>query len=173
MIRVGGTQTAAFVAGISGSLVTGDAVMVNSAGKLGMVMSSARYKRDIQEMGNGSQRLLGLRPVTFRYKDDPRSQRHYGLIAEEVARIYPDLVGYGPGGTVETVRYHELIPMLLNELQKRTRENEQQAERINQLSAQIAEISAKLSALEQAMRGGNRTVADASPALRARMSKPN
>jgi len=122
-------------------------------------------------MGKGSQGLLSLRPVTFRYKDDPQNVRHYGLIAEEVARIYPGLVGHGPDGKVETVRYHELIPMLLNELQKRARVNAQQADRIDRLSAQMAEMNAKLATLEQAMRGGNRTLADASPA--ARLSKPN
>ena len=73
-IRIGtqGTQTTAYFAGIYGSTVKGDAVLVTSAGKLGMVMSSARYKRDIRDMGSRSGGLLKLRPVTFRYKE--RSQ---------------------------------------------------------------------------------------------------
>lgn len=97
--RIGtqGTQTAAYIAGIFGSVVTGDAVVVNSTGRLGIVMSSAWYKRDIEEMGERSQGLLKLRPVTFRYKQDPQGDRQYGLIAEEVAQVYPELVGYASG----------------------------------------------------------------------------
>ena len=83
-----------------------------------MVMSSARYKRDIHDMGARSAGLLKLRPVTFRYKNDPARTLQYGLVAEEVANIYPDLVGYGTDGKIETVHYMTLISMLLNELQK-------------------------------------------------------
>ena len=92
-IRIGtqGTQTKAFVAGIFGSGVTGTAaaVVVSNTGQLGIVTSSARYKRDIHNMDAASSNLMKLRPVTFRYKDDPTGGRQYGLIAEEVARVYP------------------------------------------------------------------------------------
>jgi hypothetical protein len=80
-----------------------------------------KQQLDIHEMGPASDVLLNLRPVTFRYNQDPRGELRYGLIAEEVAQVYPDLVGYGPDGKVQTVRNHELIPMLLNELQKQSR----------------------------------------------------
>ena len=116
-------------------------------------MSSARYKRDIHDMGSTSGGLLKLRPVTFRYKQDPQGELQYGLIAEEVARVYPGLVSYGTDGKVITVHYHELVPMLLNELQKQagdlerqntqlqnqTRVNQRQAGQIRKLAAQIAQ----------------------------------
>ncbi len=124
-IRIGtqGLQRSTFAAGISGTNVTGGTdVVVNSAGQLGIVASSARFKRDIRDMGDASERLMKLRPVTFRYKEDPSGTLQYGLVAEEVARPYPELVAYGAGGKVETVRYRELVPMLLNELQRQAGE---------------------------------------------------
>jgi Chaperone of endosialidase len=69
-------------------------------------------------MGNRSEKVLDLRPVTFAYKDDAGAVMHYGLIAEEVATVYPDLVTRTASGEVQTVKYQELIPMLLNELQR-------------------------------------------------------
>jgi hypothetical protein len=122
-IRIGtaGTQTSAFVAGIYNSNVSGAAVQVNSNGQLGIVSSSRRYKEDIQDMGDASDGLLQLRPVTFRYKkayEDGSKPVQYGLVAEEVAEVYPDLVARSADGQVETVKYQVLDPMLLNELQK-------------------------------------------------------
>src|SRR5262249_22067789 len=110
-------QTRTFIAGIAGVPISGAQVTINSSGQLGIVTSAARYKRDIQEMGARSQGLYHLRPVTFRYKQDLQGQRQYGLIAEEVAKVYPELVTKGADGKVESVQYHELIPMLLNEMQ--------------------------------------------------------
>jgi hypothetical protein len=121
-MRLGQDQTHTFVAGIAGHPLIGSQVVVTSAGQLGIVASSARFKRDIQAMGEGSQGLLQLRPVTFRYKQDPQGTRQYGLIAEEVAKVYPELVTRGRDGKVASVQYHELIPMLLNELQRQQRE---------------------------------------------------
>ena len=69
-------------------------------------------------MGTRSEKVLELRPVTFAYKDDARKVTHYGLVAEEVAAVYPDLVTRTATGEVQAVRYQELIPMLLNELQR-------------------------------------------------------
>jgi len=109
-------------------------------------MSSARYKRDIHDMNAASSNLMKLRPVTFRYKNDPAGTLQYGLVAEEVAKLYPDLVSYGADGKIETVRYLTLISMLLNELQKQTRNqtaaNRRQAEQIRRLSAQVTEEKA-------------------------------
>jgi hypothetical protein len=118
-IRLGtqGTQTATFIAGVSDTAITGVDVVVSTDGQLGILPSSLRYKRDIRKLGNRSQGLWQLRPVTFRYKQDPQGQCQYGLIAEEVARIYPELVVRGSKGEIESVQYRELIPLMLNEMQ--------------------------------------------------------
>jgi hypothetical protein len=93
-------------------------------------------------MGEASDRLMKLRPVTFRYKEDPAGTPQYGLIAEEVARVYPELVTYGDDGKAQSVAYHLLPAMLLNELQKQIRENQRRAEQIGRLTATVAEAEA-------------------------------
>src|SRR5262249_37220416 len=150
-IRIGtqGTQTRTFVGGIFGSMVTGDAVVVSNTGKLGIVVSSARYKRDIRDMGNSSQALMKLRPVTFRYKNDPSGQREYGLVAEEVDRVYPDLVSREADGKVVSVHYHELVPMLLNEIQRQAGQVQKQANEIRSLNAKIAQDQVQRVSFEQ------------------------
>jgi len=171
-IRIGseGTQKAAFIAGIFNTPVTnGDVVMVTNTGQLGIPVSSARYKRDIHDMDNASSGLMKLRPVTFRYKQDPQAQRQYGLIAEEVARVYPELISYGADGKVITVHYHELVPMLLNELQKKAAQNrrlsaqmtEETASREREIEALRNSFARRLAVLEQAMNKANgRKLAD-------------
>jgi hypothetical protein len=155
-IRIGaqGAQSRAYMAGISGSAVSGSAVsgsavVVNGAGQLGIVVSSARYKRDIHDMREASARLMKLRPVTFRYKNDPEGIRQYGLVAEEVARVYPELVTYGADGKVETVNYLTLTSMLLNELQKRTAENQYQAAENRLQAAQLTTQARQIAALSR------------------------
>ncbi len=126
VIRVGdpNNQTAAFIAGINGvttGSVTTSTVLVDSNGQLGTIASSRRYKEDIHDMGVASDGLLRLHPVTFRYKKayaDGSKPVQYGLIAEEVAEVYPDLVVRGKDGQPETVQYYKLDAMLLNEVQK-------------------------------------------------------
>ncbi len=111
-------QTRAFIAGIFGTTASGGtAVFITKDGQLGTRPSAARYKRDIRALGTRSQGLYQLRPVTFRYTHDPEGQRQYGLIAEDVAQVYPELVVRGATGAVEAVQYEELIPLLLNEEQ--------------------------------------------------------
>ena len=118
-IGVQGTQTSTTIAGISGTQVTGgSAVYVTSTGQLGVQGSSERFKTDIAPMPELSETLQQLRPVTFRYKTDPKGVRQYGLIAEEVAKVYPELVIRDDSGKIMGVHYEELAPMLLNELQK-------------------------------------------------------
>jgi hypothetical protein len=90
-------------------------VVVDANGQLGTSSSSRRYKQDIDDMGSASRRLLDLRPVTFRYitrAAEGDTAREYGLIAEEVAEVYPDLVVRGADGRIETVQYQKLTPML-------------------------------------------------------------
>jgi hypothetical protein len=82
----------------------GSQAVVTSAGQLGIVASSAHFKRDIQGIGERSLGLLQLHPVTIRYKQNPLRTPQYGLVAEDVAKAYPELVTRGPGGAVESVQ---------------------------------------------------------------------
>src|SRR5580658_6754827 len=146
-IRIGDVQTSTYIAGISGAGVSsGTAVFVNSNGQLGVAPSSRRYKEDIEDMGDASKGLLSLRPVTFRYKkpdSDGSKPLEYGLIAEEVAGIYPDLVVRGKDGQVESVQYQKLPAMLVNELQKEHHHIRQQDETIKKLEARLAALEAQ------------------------------
>jgi hypothetical protein len=144
-------QTRTFIAGVAGVTVSNSATVWidTSTGQLGTMPSSARYKRDIQTMGTRSQGLLQLRPVTFRYKEDVQGERQYGLIAEEVAKVYPELVTHGADGEVESVRYHALIPMLLNEIQRQQQELAGQAWQLAELQAQHARLQAVVVQLQE------------------------
>jgi len=119
-IKIGAasTQTKTFIAGIENSKITGAAVYVTSSGQLGVLASSERYKTDIAPMGVKSKNLERLRPVTFHLKSDPHGALQYGLIAEEVDKVYPELVIRDEAGQIQGVRYDELTPMLLNEMQR-------------------------------------------------------
>jgi hypothetical protein len=121
-IGVQGTQTNTTIAGIYGTPVTGSAVYVTSTGQLGVLASSERYKTDIAPMSELSEKLGQLRPVTFHYKTDPKSVQQYGLIAEEVDTVYPELVIRDRSGKIQGVRYEELAPMLLKEVQHQAAE---------------------------------------------------
>jgi len=111
------------MAGVRGVGVTGGvAVMVDANGQLGIASSSLRYKKDVGSMGAASAPLMQLRPVVFRYRAQPDSTLQYGLIAEEVAAVFPDLVVRDKDGRVETVRYDQLSSLLLNEFQRQERE---------------------------------------------------
>ena len=146
-IRIGASQTRAFVAGISGINVDGVAVVVDGNGQLGVGMSSRRYKKDIEPLGELSQNLMRLRPVAYRYKEpDANGQQplQYGLIAEEVAQVYPDLVAYSKDGQAQTVKYHKLNSMLLNELQKQQKQVRRQEDLIDKLVTRLARVEAKL-----------------------------
>src|SRR5262249_13753392 len=134
-IRIGtqGPQNRTFVAGISGVPVSGADVVVSATGQLGVGASSARYKQDIKDMGGSTDRLLQLRPVTFKYRSDEQGIIQYGLVAEDVERIYPELVGYDVDGKVESVRYSMLTSMLLNELQKQSRKNRGLEQEVDEL----------------------------------------
>jgi hypothetical protein len=135
----GGPQKKTVIAGISGTPVVGTEVTVNRNGQLGVLPSSARYKRDIHDMGGASAGLMKLRPVSFRYKSDPSGTLQYGLVAEEVERVYPELVVHGTDGKVQSVRYLELTALLLNELQKL---DERMQTKDQQIAAQQREINA-------------------------------
>jgi hypothetical protein len=153
-IRIGteGTQKKTFIAGISGTTVSGADVIVSSTGQLGVATSSARYKHDIRDIGNASAGLMKLRPVSFRYNSDPSRTVQYGLVAEEVERVYPELVTYGPDGKVQSVRYLELTAMLLNELQKQSTmlaAQQREIEALRQQNASIKALTERVAALER------------------------
>jgi hypothetical protein len=152
-IRIGGpSQTRFFAAGVH-NVTTGMpgalSVVVDSKGQLGTISSSLRYKDDIHDMGPASSGLLRLRPVTFRYRQpyaDGSKPMDYGLIAEEVAEVYPDLVVRDADGQVETVQYYKLVPMLLNELKKQYGEVQSQGRRLRDLEARLAALEKRISA---------------------------
>jgi endosialidase-like protein len=151
-IRIGvqGTQNGTFIAGISGAIVPGGiGVIVGTNGKLGTVVSSARFKDQIKPMDKASEAILALKPVTFRYKQeiDPESIPQFGLVAEEVEKINPDLVVRDPDGKAYTVRYEAVNAMLLNEFLKEHRTVEVQQATIAQLKAADAKQEEKISAL--------------------------
>jgi len=135
VIRLGtfSFQTKTFIQGITG-VTTGlsaAAVLVDANGQLGTISSSIRYKQNVEDMGDASSNLLNLRPVTFSYIADPTNAVCTGLIAEEVAKLMPALIVYDSAGEIETVKYHELPALLLNELQKAVK-------RIEALEAQLS-----------------------------------
>jgi hypothetical protein len=146
-LRIGGdAHYRAFIAAVRG-VTTGvpDAipVMIDSAGQLGTVSSSARFKEDIADMADASGGLLKLRPVTFRYKGQAGGARQFGMVAEEVEEVLPELVVHGPSGEAETVLYHEMPAMLVNELQKQQKRIEFQEDEIAALRARLAALEAQ------------------------------
>jgi hypothetical protein len=150
-IKIGteGTQKKAFIAGIySNTAVSGLAVVIGSNGELGAVSSSERFKTAIAPMGSNTEKLQQLRPVTFQYRADPQGTLRYGLIAEEVAKVYPELVVRDLNGRIDGVRYDELAPMLLNEVQKDHEHAMAQDAEIGQLKAQLAEMHAAIAAIQ-------------------------
>jgi hypothetical protein len=141
-IRIGtrGTHNNTYIAGIFGATVSsGAAVYVDNKGHLGTLTSSARYKEEIKPMAKASEAILGLEPVTFHYKKeiDPESVPQFGLVAEQVARVDPDLVARDESGRPYTVRYEAVNAMLLNEFLKQHR-------RMESLEATVAELKSAL-----------------------------
>ncbi|HEY0782868.1 MAG TPA: tail fiber domain-containing protein [Thermoanaerobaculia bacterium] len=153
-IRIGTSQTSAFLAGVNGvTISSGTAVFVNSSGQLGTMTSSLRFKEDVQGMGEASDGLLQLRPVTFRYKtpyDDGSHLKQYGLIAEEVAKVFPDLVQLDAQGKPFAVRYQSLDAMLVNELQKEHAALASARTQVSELEAQVARQQAAIESQKRA-----------------------
>jgi Chaperone of endosialidase len=124
----------------------GTAVFVNSSGQLFTINSSQRFKDNIKPMDKASEVLFALKPVTFRYKKefDPEGVPQFGLVAEDVEKINPDLVVRDADGKVRTVRYEQINAMLLNEFLKEHRRNEQQEATIVQLKKEMETVVARL-----------------------------
>ena len=143
---------ATYVGGIHDAVVTDRIVYVQSDGRLGTLASSRRYKEEIKPMNNVSEALFGLKPVTFRYKQqiDPVRKVSFGLIAEEVAEISPDLVSCDKEGKPQTVRYEAVNAMLLNEFLKEHREVQELKKQVEALTAGLQKVSAQLEASKPA-----------------------
>jgi hypothetical protein len=146
--RIGTTGTQrTFIAGISGVTVpSGVGVIVGTDGQLGTVVSSERFKEAVKPMDKASETILSLQPVTFRYKKelDPDGIPQFGLVAEEVEKVNPDLVARDEQGKPYTVRYDAVNAMLLNEFLKEHRKVEDLEARIAQQQKQIENLSANL-----------------------------
>jgi hypothetical protein len=151
--RIGSIQTQTFIKGIRGiTTVNNNAipVLIDSVGQLGTISSSRRYKEDIHDMSDASGRLFKLRPVTFRYTQaygDGSKPQQFGLIAEEVAEVFPELAVRDSSGQIDTVHYETLNVLLLNELQKQQleqqeqkKENQRQQERIEALEQRLNQL---------------------------------
>ena len=148
-IRIGteGTHTATYIAGIRETpLIHGEAtaIGINAAGQLGVRPSSARFKEAIKPMDTASEAVLTLKPVTFRYKNDPAALPQFGLVAEEVAKVNPNLVARDKEGKPFTVRYDEINTMLLNEFLKEHRKVETLEAKVAKLEATLEKVSARL-----------------------------
>ena len=157
-IRIGrvGDQSATFIAGISGATVpTRVAVIVDRTGHLGTTTSSARFKEAIKPMDKTSEAILSLQPVTFRYKHelDPASIPQFGLVAEDVEKVNPDLVARDEQGKPYTVRYEAVNAMLLNEFLKEHKKVQQLAATVGKLQSRIDKVSARLAAVSPASGG--------------------
>jgi hypothetical protein len=158
-IRIGnpGTQSTTIIAGIwEGSLpgTQGTPVYVDAGGHLGTVKSSARFKEDIKSMADASEALYALRPVTFRYRPaiDPTGAPQFGLVAEEVDQVEPDLVVRDNKNQVYTVRYEAVNAMLLNEFLKEHRTVETQETEIQGLKQQHNSLAERLNELQAAVK---------------------
>jgi len=142
-IRIGtaGTQTKTFIAGIRDVTLGGALpVLVDAVGQFGTMSSSRRFKSDIKPMDKTSEAILALTPVTFHYKNDNTGTQQFGLIAEEVEEVNPDLIVRDSEGKPYGVRYDQVNAMLLNEFLKEHRKVQQQDRRIQKHEATIAEL---------------------------------
>jgi len=152
VIRIGtqGTQTSTYIAGIYGASGTGTQVYATPSGQLFTASSSRRFKQDIRDIGDTTELVMGLRPVRFRYRAlGPDSPEHYGLIAEDVQEVAPELVGHGQDGQIDSVYYDKVYAILLNQVQTQQRLiASQKAELQSQLESQKAQFTETLRQLE-------------------------
>ena len=148
---------ATYIAGIFGKTSPGGvSVFINGAGQLGTATSSKRFKDEIKRMDKVSEAILALKPVTFRYKHDidPERQPQFGLVAEDVEKVNPDLVVRDADGKPYTVRYEAVNAMLLNEFLKEHRKVAEQAATITQLKAELQATSTRQEKQIEALTAG-------------------
>ena len=156
-MRIGkkGTQTATYIAGISGTTVAGGVgVLIDTNGRLGTVVSSERFKKAIQPMDKASEAIFSLKPVTFRYKHelDPDGIPQFGLVAEQVEKVNPELVARDDQGKPYTVRYEAVNAMLLNEFLKEHQKVEEQDSKQQKLETIVAQQQREIKDLTSALK---------------------
>jgi uncharacterized coiled-coil protein SlyX len=134
-----GTQAVTYIAGISEAVVVGTPVLVDDNGRLGVAVSSQRFKEEIKPMNTASEVLFALKPVTFRYKEKFDSQQvsQFGLVAEDVEKVNPDLVKRDRDGMLQTVRYDAVNAMVLNEFLKEHQTAQEQKTTIAELKSTV------------------------------------
>ena len=133
--------------GISGATVAGGVgVIIDTNGHLGTVVSSERFKDNVQPMDKASEAILALEPVTFRYKHelDPDGIPQFGLVAEDVEKVNPDLVARDADGKAYTVRYEAVNAMLLNEFLKEHRKVQELEKQVEKLTAGLQKVSTEV-----------------------------
>ena len=175
-IRIGtvGTQTKAFIAGIHGATASGGAaVFVNASGELGTLTSSARFKDEIKPMDKASEAVLALKPVTFRYKRefDPDAIPQFGLVAEQVQKVNPDLVVRDGQGKPYTVRYEAVNAMLLNEFLKEYHKAQVEERKVAELEASVMRQQRQIETLAAGLQKVNQELAQAKSATRLVVSE--
>ena len=153
-------------------MASGATVIVGSDGRLGTINSSARFKDEIKPMDTASEAVLALKPVTFRYKKelDPEGIPQFGLVAEQVEKVNPDLVARDDGGKVYTVRYEAVNAMLLNEFLKEHHQVQEQGRKLEAQDRQIQEQRAMIAKQQEQIEGLNTGLQKVSAQLEA--SKP-
>jgi hypothetical protein len=156
VVRIGNPTyaTATYIAGILGNPISGSTVVINANGQLGVLSSSERYKTDVASFSADGGKLQQLRPVSFHLKTEPDGALQYGLIAEEVDKVYPALVIRDAQGMIQGVRYDELAPILLSQvqqLQHTVSEQQRQLSDIDQLKQRVAQLERTNDAMRIAM----------------------
>jgi len=147
MSGVAGESNACYIASIFGQTIdpaTTTVVGIDANNKLGTVASSKRFKEDIKPMDKASEALLALKPVTFHYKSDSKATPQFGLIAEEVAEVNPNLVVRDKNGEILTVHYDQVNAMLLNEFLKEHKAFLEAQSKVQKLEAALEAVNVRL-----------------------------
>jgi hypothetical protein len=175
-IRIGdqAIQGACFIAGIFGVTATGplSAVGINASGQLATSSSSRRFKKEIKPMDKTSEAILAFKPVTFRYKNDDKGTPQFGLIAEEVAEVNPDLVTRDNNGELYSVRYEAVNAMLLNEFLKEHKAFLAERRKVQKQEAAIAELKSGMKALFATVKEQSSQIQKVSAQLELRKPSP-
>jgi trimeric autotransporter adhesin len=176
-IRIGsnGTQTRTFIAGIREATAAGGAtVFVDSAGQLGTLTSSRRFKDQIKPMDKASEALLALNPVSFRYKKeiDREGIPQFGLVAEEVAKINPALIVRDKEGKPYSVRYEQVNAMLLNEFLKEHRTVQELKSAAAKQEKTIAQQQKQIEALTVGLQKVSAQIETSKPAPKVVLNNP-